>query len=52
MADIRGVLFTLLMDEEKSALLLNAREEAYYEYDPISAIGRLSEQPLPETDAV
>ena len=40
------------MVEEKSAVLLNAREEAYYEYDSGSAIGRLSEQPVPATDAV
>ena len=40
------------MAEEKSAFLLNAREEAYNEHDPGSAIVRLSEQTVPASDAV
>ena len=39
------------MAEEKSAVLLKAREQADNEYDPGSAIRRLSEQTMPGTDA-
>ena len=50
-ADIQNLLTTFLMADEKSCVLLKAREPADNEYDPGSDICRPSEQAVPGTNA-